>query len=98
MIIAWFVAFVLVLGLLVLAMLVGGYRWGRFAAYEVCCKGSAKWKAYVLALVPAAAFSLGIHFDQSVSSMAGGAFFAVAAAAVFGVLYGWDPDRFGSLG
>lgn len=87
------VALCLVVGAGVLAVLTAGYWWGKFTASEISHHHREKWRAYVVALVPAAAFALAFHFDRGASSMAGSAFFGLASPAIFGVLYGWNADQ-----
>jgi hypothetical protein len=80
----------LALTLASLGLVAAGYRWGGFAASEVMRIPGAKWKAYVVAVLPAASFSLAFHFDRSLTVFAGTAFFAIAVAAVFGCFIRWN--------
>ncbi|MEZ5352130.1 MAG: hypothetical protein R2762_05795 [Bryobacteraceae bacterium] len=76
-------------------LLAAGYRWGGFAAAEVMRVPGSKWKAYVVAVLPAASFSAAFHFDQDLAVFAGTAFFTVGLAAVFGCFVRWNlKDRF----
>lgn len=89
----WIVMATLAAGTGVVALLIAGYRWGRFTAIRISHHGAAKWRAYAAALVPASGFSLALRFDADWATAATLAFLAPAAAAVFGVLDGWDPER-----
>lgn len=91
-IIFWIVMATLTAGSGVVGLLVAGYRWGRFTALRISHHGAAKWRAYAAALVPAAGFSLALQLDSQWASSAAMAFLAPAAAAIFGVLHGWDPE------
>ncbi|MEZ5399963.1 MAG: hypothetical protein R2729_09845 [Bryobacteraceae bacterium] len=87
---ALFIVVCLVLTLAALGVVAAGYHWGGFAAAEVMRIPGAKWKAYVVALLPAASFSAAFHFDRSLAVFAGTAFFAIALAAVFGCFVRWN--------
>ncbi len=87
---ALFIVLCLLLTLASLGLVAAGYRWGGFAASEVMRIPGSKWKAYVVAVLPAAAFSAAFHFDPSLAIFAGTAFFAVAVAAVFGCFVRWN--------
>ena len=51
-------SFAFVLGAVACGLIAAGYKWGRFAALRTLTNGSAKWKAYLLALVPPLAFAI----------------------------------------
>ena len=85
-----FILTCLVLTLTTIALLAAGYRWGGFAASEVMRVPGKKWKAYVVALLPAASFSAAFQFDRSLAVFGGTAFFTIALAAVFGCFVRWN--------
>jgi hypothetical protein len=73
-----------------------GFRWGQFAATRASHDHASKWKAYLVSLLPPAAFSLSFHFDSMLSPLAGKAFFALAVASMLGVFLRWHSRRFTS--
>ena len=76
---------VLALGIIALAgAVVAGYRWGRFAATKARSQDGAKWQAYLLALLPPAAFALTFLLDGTLSPFAAQAFTGLAAPAAVG--------------
>ncbi len=74
-------------------LLFAGYRWGQFAAERATEGHTAKWKTYLAAPAPPAAFSLSFHFDSMLSPPAGKAFFVVGATALLGVIPRWGRVR-----
>ena len=67
-------------GLLILM----GYKWGKFAALKALAEDSPKWKAYLLALLPPAAFAVTLLLDSSLGPFAGKLFCVFATPATIG--------------
>ena len=61
-----------------------GYKWGTFAALKALAENSPKWKAYLLALVPPAAFAFTLLFDGTLEPFAYKTFCALAVPAAIG--------------
>ncbi len=61
-----------------------GYKWGKFAALQALAQDSPKWKAYVLALLPPAAFAVTLLFDGNLEPFAAETFWALATPAAIG--------------
>ncbi len=61
-----------------------GYRWGKFAALKAIAENSPKWKAYVLTLLPPAAFAIALLFDGTLEVFAYKSFCLLAVPAVLG--------------
>jgi hypothetical protein len=63
------------------------YIWGCFAVRQSVLDGSNKWKAYALAVLPAAAFAVTIYVQGSFAELAGRSFFVLSAPSVVGVFF-----------
>ncbi len=70
------------------------YGWGRFAALKARSLESPKWKAYVLSLLPPAAFATSFLFDGQLSSVAGETFSALATPALIGTCFRYNRSRY----
>jgi hypothetical protein len=82
---------VLILGAVLVAGVLGaglilvlGYTWGKFAALKALAESSPKWKAYLVALLPPAAFAATLLLDGTLGPFAYQMFFALATPAAFG--------------
>ena len=67
-----------------------GYKWGAFAALEALAQNSPKWKAYVLSLLPPAAFALAFLFDVHLSRFAYQAFWVLTTPALIGTCFTYN--------
>jgi len=74
-------------------ILLAGYKWGSFSARQALAANSPKWKAYVLALIPPAAFAVGLHFDGEMARFAGRSFWSLATPAVLATCYKYNAGR-----
>ena len=79
------------------AVIVIGYKWGTFAALQALAYNSPKWKAYVLALLPPAAFAVTLLFDGGWSAFAGQTFWALATPAVVGTCWKYNRGRYAAF-
>lgn len=61
-----------------------GYSWGKFAALKALAENSPKWKAYLVALLPPAAFAATLLLDGTLGPFAHQTFLALATPAAFG--------------
>jgi len=78
-------ALVFLTGVLLCALLYGGYTWGRFTGMQALQSHHSKWKAYGIALLPPLAFSCMFVLDQNLSPFAARAFFGLGSPALIGV-------------
>ena len=61
-----------------------GYKWGKFAAFKAIAENSPKWKAYMLAVLPPAAFAVALLFDGTLEQFACKIFCGLAVPAMLG--------------
>ena len=63
------------------------YWWGCFAARQAFLDGASKWKAYALAMLPAAALSVTVYLQGHFAAFAGRGFFVLSAPSVVAVFF-----------
>lgn len=61
-----------------------GYKWGKFAALKALAEDCPKWQAYLVALVPAAAFAAALLVDGTLITLACKSFWVLSAPAAIG--------------